>query len=266
MHCIKSVLQQQEDLDILNWLIPSDFGSQHSVCRELRQPKTGRWFIESTEYQIWRNEYGKVLFCQGIPGAGKTILSSIVIDNITSYFSQKANIGIAYIYCDFRHQHEQTAINMITSLTKQLSKSREALPQCIKDLYEKHKRKSTRPSIEEVYQTLAAVVELFSQVYVVIDALDEVQSTNGCRMTFLEELRKVQRSSQAFNLLVTSRPIADIARFFEDAPTMQISAHREDVESYINSNMSKLHPSCIEKNPMLKEQIKETIAQAVDGM
>ena len=61
-----------------------------------------------------------MLFCPGIPGAGKTILTSIVVDDLTTRFSNDPSVGIAYVYCNFRRRDEQKAEELFASLLKQL--------------------------------------------------------------------------------------------------------------------------------------------------
>jgi predicted Zn-dependent protease len=95
----------------------------------------------------------KTLFCPGIPGAGKTILTTITIDDLTMRFQSEADIGITYLYCNFRRQDEQKADHLLASLLKQLSQERTSLPDSVKALYEKHKDQQTRPSFDEISRT-----------------------------------------------------------------------------------------------------------------
>ncbi|KAF7155865.1 hypothetical protein CNMCM5623_008745 [Aspergillus felis] len=125
---LRSKLDRKEDLEVLNWLTPVDHGSQHSDFLKRRQSGTGRWFLESDEYQSWLNAKNQTLFCPGIPGAGKTILTAIVIDDLTARFLNDLSIGIAYVYCNFRRQNEQKVEDLLASLLKQLSQEQPALP------------------------------------------------------------------------------------------------------------------------------------------
>jgi len=61
------------------------------------------------------------LFCPGIPGAGKTILTAITIDDLTTRFRGEVDIRIAYLYYNLRRQDEQKADELLASLLKQLS-------------------------------------------------------------------------------------------------------------------------------------------------
>ena len=49
----------------------------------------------------------QTLFCPGIPGAGKTILASVVIDDLNIRFRKDSSVGVVYIYYDYRLRDEQ---------------------------------------------------------------------------------------------------------------------------------------------------------------
>src|SRR6266566_2974105 len=138
---IRAEIEQQKDngdrIIILDWLTPIDYTPQQHDFINRRQTGTGQWLLDSAEYQTWRQTAKSTLFCPGIPGAGKTILTSIVVEDLTTRFFDDPTVGIAYIYCNFRRKHEQRAEDVITSLLKQLSQGRTSLPETVKALYDK---------------------------------------------------------------------------------------------------------------------------------
>lgn len=266
---IRSDLKRQEDLAIIEWLTPMNHGSQHSLYRDRRQPETGRWFLDSIEYNTWKDCTSKVLFCQGIPGAGKSVLSALVIEDLSSAFGQTASIGIAYIYCDYQRHDQQTPLQLISSLTKQLCLLNTTLPPYVKDLYNLHQPRSTTPSLKEICEVFQNIVRSYTQVYVLIDALDELSAKAGYRNTFLDELLKVKDSSPTLNMLFTSRPLAvpEVRHFFSHAMKMEISAPREDINKFIDGYLAQLSPDAlIPNNDDLREEVKGAVAQAVSGM
>jgi hypothetical protein len=134
----------------------------------------------------------------------------------------------------------------------------------VKDLYNRHKTKRTRPSLEEISRSLQAVATLYSRVFIIVDALDECQVSDGCRQRFVSGLFSLQAKCRA-NLLVTSRFIPDITERFDQAVILEIHASSEDVRRYINGQMFRL-PGFVIRSPELQEVVKSKIVQSVQGM
>jgi hypothetical protein len=254
--------ENQEDQAILDWLTPIDYATQQSDFISRRQAGTGQWLLDSTEFQRWLEADQQTLFCPGIPGAGKTILTAVTINDLTTRFQNDPGVGIAYLYCNFRRKNEQKAQDLLASLLKQLSQERSPLPDGINSLYDKHQEKRTRPSLDEISRTLQSVASTYSRVIIIVDALDECQVSDSCRMTFLTEIFSLQTKTRA-NLFATSRSIPEITERFRDSITFEIRAHDEDVRQYLDGRISqsgqKLLQTC-------REEIRTEITKAVDGM
>lgn len=255
-------LSSENDLQVLNWLTNIDYGPQHSDYFQRRQPGTGQWLLCSTEYLTWLKTYKQTLFCPGIPGSGKTILTSIVVEELTTRFHDDKSIGIAYLYCNFRRQDDQEAEAMLASLLKQLSECQLSLPSSVKDLYDRHKTKRTRPSLDEISCSLQSVATMYSRVFIIVDALDECQETNNHRARFLLEIFKLQEKCGA-NILATSRFIPSITDYFCRSPALEIRASDEDVQTYIVDYISKSKSKVMKE---CSEEIKVGIKDIVEGM
>ncbi|KAI9771508.1 MAG: hypothetical protein M1840_002128 [Geoglossum simile] len=201
------------------------FELSDQVCREL-------WI------RAWLDNGKQTLFCPGIPGVGKTILTAIVIDNLTTRFQNHSNIRIVYLYCNFRRRDEQKTDNLLASLLKQRSQERPSLPDSVKSLYDRHKAKQTRPSFDDISRALQSVTAVYSRVFIIVDALDECQTSDSCWQEFLSELFNLQ-TKQGINIFATSR--------------------------YLEGHMEQLLPS-VQRNGQLREEIKTGISEAVDGM
>jgi hypothetical protein len=249
---------------ILNWITLTDYGPQQSDFLRRRQSGTGQWLLDSEKYQTWLNGNQETLFCPGIPGSGKTILTSIVIDDLFSKFQSEATVGIAYIYFNFRRKDEQTIEDLLASILKQLAQSQSAPPESVQELYDQHRIKRTRPSLGELLKVLRLVVTTYSQVFIIVDALDECQISGGCRSRFLSEMFNLQTAIKA-NIFATSRPILDIKHEFRGCMSQEILAHDEDVRKYLEGHMSEL-PTFVPKRPDLQQQIKDGISNAAEGM
>lgn len=249
---------------IADWLTPVNYGPQHSDYFDRRQTGTGQWLLDSEQFNAWLETDRQTLFCPGIPGAGKTIISAIVIDELTTRYSNDSTVGIVYIYCDVQRQGEQNAKDLLASLLKQLTEVRSSLPHLMKSLYDKHKLKQTRPSFEEISQALQSVAALYSRVFIIIDALDECQTADGCRSRFLTEVFTLQAKSGA-KLFATSRFIHDITKKFEEKESLllRIYAKDKDVLKYLDDRISHTDLEILKD---CREEIKTRITEVVGGM
>ena len=256
--------RQEEDQAILDWLTTTEYAVQQYDFISRRQEGTGQWLLDSTEFQRWLETDKQTLFCPGIPGAGKTILTAVTINDLTTRFQNNSGVGIAYLYCNFRRKDEQKAQDLLASLLKQLSQEQSSLPDCVKSLYYKHKNKQTRPLFDEISGTLQSVASIYSRVIIIVDALDECQVSDGCRATFLAEIFNLQTKTGA-NLFMTSRPIPEITVRFKRSISLEIRASEEDVRRYLEGHMSKL-PTFVGRSSDIQEEIKTSIVKAVDGM
>ncbi|PKX93970.1 purine and uridine phosphorylase, partial [Aspergillus novofumigatus IBT 16806] len=170
---MRSKLARKEDHDLLNWITPDDYGPLQSDYFRRRQAGTGEWLLNSMEFQMWLKTSRGTLFCPGIPGAGKTILTSVVINYLTRRTFEDGSLGVAYVYCNFQRKDEQTADRLLSSLLKQLSGRLPTIPGEVSNLYNQHKTDRTRPSLEEISRTLYSVAVKYSRVFILVDALDE---------------------------------------------------------------------------------------------
>jgi hypothetical protein len=273
---LDNIIRRQDDQQILNWLnslnpinsLPSTdyYYRQQSDFIERWQEGTGEWLLKSNEFQDWVNQNKEILFCPGIPGAGKTIITSIVVDHLLRMFQNDAGVGIAYLYCNFRLQQEQRPKDLLTSLLTQLVQGQPSIPESVKSLYESHKGKKTFPSFDEVSLVLSSILTGYSKAFIIIDALDECKASDGDRAKFLSEIFKLQAKTSA-SLFVTSRFLSDIKEEFErrESILLDIRASDEDVRRYLDGHRSQL-PEFVSRSPGLKEEIETAIIKAADGM
>jgi hypothetical protein len=254
--------RRQDCQAILDWLTPINYAPQQIDFMSRRQEGTGQWLLNSNEFQGWLIQAKQTLFCPGLPGAGKTMITAIVVEHLFTKFQSDATIGIAYIYCDSRRQHEQKPEDLLSSLLKQLLQNLPSIPESIKSLYELHRNKRTRPSSHEISKALHSIAADNSRTFVIIDALDECQVLD--RWKFLDEVSGLQTKAGA-NFLATSRFMPKITKQFQECITLEIRARDADVQKYISGKISRLQPFVL-RDDALQEEITSKIIKAVDGM
>jgi predicted ATPase len=262
LETMRHKLNNDEDMKIFDWLTPINYHPQQSDYLKRRQPGTGQWLLNSAESQAWLKTKKQTLFCPGIPGAGKTILTAIVVDDLTTWDSSDLAIGVAYIYCNFQQQGTQKIDDLMASLLKQLAQGHSSLPGSVKDLYDQHKTRRTRPLLDEILRVLQSVAKMYSRAFIIVDALDECQVSDDSRARFLSELFSLQTRHEV-NIFATSRPIPQIINQFNGSVQLEIRAHDEDVRKYLDGRISQSESKIVKT---YCEKIKTEITKAVGGM
>ena len=259
------VLHRQYDREqqaILDWLTSVDYSPQQNDFIARRQEGTGEWLVESDEFQQWENNKRGILFCPGIPGSGKTMMVSIVVDRLCKRFMNDPGIGIAFLYCNFRQQQEQRLIDLFLSLLKQLTQRHPLFPECVTKLYKDHERNRTRPSFDEISNAIYSVIANFSRAFIIVDALDECSGPNRV----LSELFSLQEKTGS-SIFATSRPILGIPKELErrGSSILEIRARDEDIRRYLDGHINQIS-TFVREAPGLEGKIKSAIVKAADGM
>ncbi|KAF3074205.1 hypothetical protein CFAM422_003493 [Trichoderma lentiforme] len=257
-----SIIERDEDLKFLNWLTPRDYGLQQNKYIQAHQEGTGRWLLDSAKFITWVETNRQTLFCPGMPGAGKTILTSIVVDNLTSRFGPDPSVGIAYIYFNFWQQDEHKVEDLFASLLKQLVRGKSSLPASVKDLCNHHMEKGTRPSLDKISKVLQSVIRVsYSRVFIIIDALDECQASDNCRTQFIKGLFDFQKCGA--NIFATSRSIPDVTDKFDGSTRLEIRASDDDIRRYVDGQISYGESETLRD---MQAEASTGIMRAADGM
>ena len=181
------------------------------------------------------NSTDRCLWVHGIPGAGKTVLASYAIRQVirTLKESGDANSICAYYYCHHAHNQDE-ATPFLRWIASQLCRAAKRVPE---PLYETHRLRRL-PGIDELLEHLGSILEHFSSVFIVIDALDESKS----RETLLRVIHNILGDARfiKIRLLITSREYADIEREMLSIArplSMSNSFVQEDIRRVIAANL-----------------------------
>ncbi|TAQ87668.1 hypothetical protein B7494_g4027 [Chlorociboria aeruginascens] len=262
---LKDSLEDEKTKNCIKWISTIGFYSKQIDTLNRRQPGTGKWLFKSEEFDDWFTGREKTLWCVGQPGSGKTILASAIIDKLDKEFPS-TDVGLAYIYCNYKERETQTLANLLASIVQQLIWRRKQLPEEIMAIYRDHLDKGLRPSRPECVKMLQVVTKCFSKVYIVVDALDECDADAKTRKDLISEILNL--STTDIQLLCTSRNLSDIENIFQNTLRLDIRATDEDVSLFLRAFIQgeeQLSQFC-ESNPSLEEEIIETISKNANGM
>lgn len=257
--------QNEEHLHtVAEWLSPSDYPAQQNDLINRCQEGTGQWLFKSKEFQAWLDGAESTLFCPGIPGAGKTMITSIMINDLQQRFQGDNKVGIAYVYCNYKRQTEQTIHHLMASLLKQLIQQQPDLPEQVSSLYSRFMERRTRPSIDEISSAIGSIVHGLARAFIVMDALDECTDSSKTRSMLLKEIAKLQVQGNIC-FFATSRFVPDITAEFRGMASLEIRATDGDVQVYLKDHMSEM-PACVSRNRALQEIIQAEIVKSAAGM
>jgi hypothetical protein len=155
----------------------------------------------------------------------------MVIDELKDTISGP-NSPVAFVYCDYQDQDNQTSSNMIASILRQLVAINPVFPKCVVDACEKHHGSGSSFALEELERTTLDVIKTIQRPDIVIDALDECDELKHRRavLQFLDQLKRIE----TVHLFVTSRQhIHDINSSFHTYPRIEIKAHNIDLQRYV---------------------------------
>ncbi|THZ70148.1 hypothetical protein D6C85_06169 [Aureobasidium pullulans] len=256
--------QVAERQAILDWICSSeiDYVDQQKALKKRRQRGIGEWFVDSQNFKNWLNADGSALLCSGRPGVGKTMITSFVVNRVLEKHNNDPQVGIAYIYCQFARQKEQTPGNLLSSILRQLVERHSVVPAKVKSLYQLSLGKEDL-SPADLTDLLDIVLGSFRKRIIIIDALDEMQSSTGAQSEFVSQVLAI-RQKFGIQLYVTSRTIQEIARKAPDASQMEICARDEDMRCSL-ANILKTGP-LLSNRPDLQKRALSKILQIADGM
>ncbi len=147
-------------------------------CYGQREENTGQWLLASTEFRTWTAAAltNATLFCPGLLGTGKTLMASMSIEHLR-WRHRNYTTGIAFFYCNYKKHHEQRLGDLIASLFKQLCAQCPEISRQVAAFFQHHERIGSRPAVSELSEMLYSAVSGFDRVFIVVDALDECESS-----------------------------------------------------------------------------------------
>ena len=111
----------KNSFQIQQWLCAFDFLYVQQDHLSIRHPGTCDWFVDSADFCSWRDSSETwVMWCHGIPGAGKTILWSVVIENLLSRYRDRCDVMVSSFFCGYDEERERTEGRYLASIAKQI--------------------------------------------------------------------------------------------------------------------------------------------------
>ncbi|KAK4222372.1 hypothetical protein QBC38DRAFT_490069 [Podospora fimiseda] len=295
---VEESLSRNEFYEVLGWLernCHNPSGMHLNVSRN-HEPHTNKWLDRWDVWGQWMNsttvdfvaEY-RFIWIYGIPGAGKSVMASFIIERIKIHVQQQhcgmkssfGRLGYSYYYCHYSHnnvnsQHnsgnnkgyddhdarkEDTAYSYLRWTINQLCRQIMWAPTQLKELHEN----GCDPSISDILSVLALIIDRFDLVYLVADGIDESETRSELLTVFKRLV--TEKRFQKVRLLVTSRPSLDIEKAFEGI-SANISMSNEFVQQDIKNVVDEwvLTSAKMKRWGHLSAVIREKLCAGAQGM
>jgi len=260
---------QARRTSVLNWFKTSDPEQNHKVSRNKHEPETADWIFRNKAYQAWESKESdeRSLWLHGIPGAGKTILSSTIIDRLQQLYPGDSAIRVVYYYFDFSDNKKQTVVGLLQSVIYQLIVcNSENISEATLGLFQRHANGAEQPTLDELVELLRVELSHTEATYLVIDALDECPID---QRDFFFDTVLAGPLPPNLCLLVTSRRERDIEEALADAFSNTICIRDADVDADVRTHVSKaiLRDRTLKKwKPAIQQEILEAIVEGSRGM
>ncbi|SJL02878.1 uncharacterized protein ARMOST_06219 [Armillaria ostoyae] len=257
--------------EVVKWLEPLNSEAKLREVRERRQPGTCEWLLSHRLFASWYSS-GWFLWLNGIPGNGKTLLTSFVIDHLTKCVT--SDEIVLYAFADFQDVRSTDVVILLRTLLAQL------LDHCkpedfvedpdFADLEKTMQwHHADRPKfLQYLIELLGKASAPWKRVFVVIDALDECAQTG--RRESIAAIQKLASAGSKMSVFVTSRAEQDIVDVLSSVPTISLADEtrrvQDDIRRFIEDKMNTSYLPLARFHTLVRARISSTLMKKANGM
>ena len=228
---------------------------------DIRHPGTCNWILDDDQIFPWiENENGDpIIWMTGIPGAGKSLLCSLIVENLENVHK---DISTLYYFCKSSEKEKDTCGSVLCTLATQLLRQNLYMAPLIHQAY-LHKGRSN-PAMKRMLKDVLSTVK---STRVVLDGIDECDYP--VQKEVLNSLVELQKHvGDSCKILVSSRlePLIDKAMPPRKVHITLDGKTTEALGLYIQSNVDELKEYFPEFDCVLFPKTKERMEKGAKGM
>ncbi|KAJ7813599.1 hypothetical protein B0H14DRAFT_2852446 [Mycena olivaceomarginata] len=210
---------------------------QHDT--ERLRTEGGLWFLQDKRFIEWENNAG-MLWIEGPSGAGKSVLSSTVIQKLfadRSLFTDETKTppAVAFFYFNFRDKHAQNVEIMLRRIVLQLSAASPHPYRILNDQYQVSNGQRLL-SYQNLVEILKQLLQDLGRTYIVLDALDECDSTGFNQLVNLVATLRLWMETP-LHVLLTSQTHSIFTTGFKGIPEipLEFELQQADIRHFLAS-------------------------------
>lgn len=253
----------QLTVETLGWLSAHEDAQEDYLHRlsDQRQLGTCDWILSETQVSDWLGDDDResTLWLTGIPGAGKSFLCSLIVQN-SEIHPDRSTI---YYFCGERPSDKDAFNALLRTLAVQLLRQNLELAPLIHQAFV---QKGQGPSVPTMKKVLREIVFSVKALRMVLDGIDEWdQMAQRDTLKMLSELQK--HGGNNCKLLVSSRKEPSIGKSMPQKAHMHIEMQSvEGLHRYIESNTKELQDRFPDFEPSIWGRVSQNLQDRAQGM
>jgi len=188
-------------------------------------------------------------------------ISSLVIDTLREQMRGQ-NVAVLSLYCDYQAQKDQSAVNLIGSLLRQVALRARGILEKIKGAFDEAMKEGGEGlRLPDMVKLFVKAIDSIEMVYLCVDAVDEVRRER--RPEFLRALRQIIRDAPNVRLFLTGRPYicGELDNYLtKGANVIQIVADQGDITKYLSQ---KIDDDSHQDPDLMTEDLKNGIMRTM---
>ncbi|KZP06500.1 hypothetical protein FIBSPDRAFT_1053521, partial [Athelia psychrophila] len=257
-------LNSDRDKEV-KWLAAPDSSNNYHAALEKHHTQTGSWLFDKRQFRNWKKYPSYILWLCGASGCGKTVICAAaiaIIEMHCKYHTGPSASAYAYFFFDSRSgendlsSHDGLIRSLILQLTEQGGKLPAFMPK--------------NPSLVNLQDALLRIVDgFFSDVYIIIDALDECSAAQ--RPKLLAWIKNISHwGGNKLHILLSSRQERDIEDHLlskvRDLDAVYFAHHLSNVSNDIGAFVDQQILDIPDWDEDTRKLIKGVLMKRADGM
>ncbi|KAE8449591.1 hypothetical protein EG329_007921 [Mollisiaceae sp. DMI_Dod_QoI] len=260
--------RKKRHLQVIGWLsAPNEIQDQEAATRvRCENPSSGQWLLQDSKIKTWMDKNNSLvpsLWMNGMPGAGKTILASVVVEACQKI----ASTTTVYFYCSYQDEQRKTFLSVAREFLAQLLIHNESLlpylhEQCLGS------GQASLVSSQLCEEILKTCFKTMGTVYIIIDGIDECEyPERKTILSFATSLIENSDTPGKLRSLFVSQDENDIRRLLRGCTVLRLteSHNRSDIETYATQKSQEIQQK-FELLDETKHFIIESVVEGSEGM
>lgn len=260
--------------ELCTWLKSADVESDHQKLREAQITGSGRWLFANPQFKKWFDPNSPytpfLLWMNGKPGAGKSVLASMVIEGARAITAtQNAKPKVLYFYCKMDDDERDNFVSIGRSLLLQILDRDSIMVHHFYKVYHDSKDIALLKNKRDIEELLEAALLDCPNTYIILDGIDECRLDE--RQDIVSWFRKfvteklTQNNHDQVRVLFVSQDDMRSSRDFSEISNrikIKVDDNRGDVRLFGESQAERIQ----QRHQLLPNEMKDTIATRVaDG-